>query len=51
MTLIGDCWRRWRRTDRSLTVLTFGVLLYLVRVLGPGWKKDFPPSSLTHLRM
>jgi len=54
MTLIGDCWRRWRRTDRSLTVLTFGVLLYLVRVLGPGWKKGFPsffPDSSSYVKV
>jgi hypothetical protein len=54
MTLIGDCWRRWRRTDRTLTVLIFGVLLYLVRVLGPGWKKGFPsffPDSASYLRV
>lgn len=54
MTLIGDCWRRWRRTDRSLTVLTFGVLLYLVRVLGPGWRKGFPsffPDSASYFKV
>ncbi len=53
-TLIGECWRRWRRTDRSLTVLTFGVLLYLVRVLGPGWRKGFPsffPDSASYLKV
>ena len=53
-TLIDKCWQRWRRTDRSLTVLTFGVLLYLVRVLGPGWKKGFPsffPDSASYLKV
>ena len=49
-----DCWERWRRTDRSLTVFTFAVLLYLVRVLGPGWKKGFPsffPDSASYLKV
>lgn len=54
MTLIRDCWKRWKRTNHSLTVLTFAVLLYLVRVLGPGWKKGFPsffPDSASYLKV
>jgi hypothetical protein len=54
MTLIRN-WRiRWRQTDRSLSVLTFGVLLYVVRVVGPGWRNGFPsffPDSASYLKV
>ena len=52
--MIRNWWVRWRQTDRSLTVLTFAVLLYLVRVLGPGWKNGFPsffPDSASYLKV
>lgn len=52
--MIREWWIRWRQTDRSLSVLTFGVLLYVVRVVGPGWRNGFPsffPDSASYLKV
>ncbi len=52
--MIRNWWTRWRQTDRSLSVLTFGVLLYVVRVVGPGWRNGFPsffPDSASYLKV
>lgn len=38
--------------DRSRLVLTFGVILYVVRVIAPGWRTGFPqffPDSASYL--
>lgn len=34
--------RAWRSRDWSRSVLTFGVVLYTVRVVAPGWRSGFP---------
>ena len=52
--MIRNCWGRWKQTDHSLSVLTFGVLLYVVRIVGPGWRTGFPstfPDSASYLEV
>ena len=52
--MIRDWLRTKRRIDRSLTVLSLGSLLFVVRVIGPGWSKGFPsffPDSASYLKV
>lgn len=52
--MIRNWWGHWKRKDHSLSVLTFGVLLYVVRVVGPGWRTGFPstfPDSASYLKV
>lgn len=40
------------RQDRSRLILVFGVVLYVLRVIGPGWRTGFPsffPDSASYL--